>query len=360
MTKKREVHEVRKDLLLAPPERQAQLEDMFQTLAAIGIAARHEELKKRQYLTQIPLTIFSGFLGAGKTTVLNELLAGDHGLRLAVIVNDFGSVNIDAALIRADNDGIISLENGCVCCSSSGQLTDTLDLLAGRHPPPDAIVLESSGIADPRNTARLALVNRGIQLDAVVTIVDSETLLQNIERSDFGHLVRRQLESADIVILNKTDLVSAEQLMTVRNWAHAHAPEARLAESERGKVAAEVLLGVGASHRPEAGDRDKVSDHVHAAFDTWTFATDKPVDQKALIELIRDLPKPILRAKGILNTTDDSEHQVILQMVSGRVSFQRGEPWGQQLPSTRLVLIGTRGSIESDALDRRFDHAIAT
>ena len=344
------------DLLLAPPDHQQQIEDMWQMLKMIGIASRHQAPAKRSKskTTFIPLTILSGFLGAGKTTLLNKLLAGDHDQKLAVIVNDFGAVNIDALLIRSQDSDVISLANGCVCCSNSGQLGDTLNKLIASDPPPDAIILESSGVSDPRNTAHVALVNPAIQLDAIVTIVDSETVLERIQDSIFGHLVRRQVEAADIVVLNKSDLVTARQMFTLADWFAKHFPDVTCIKAENGFVPVGMLLGTRLSHyTTETAPLDQPH-QSHVSFDTWSFSSNYPLNRDLLTDVLSRLPDTIARGKGILQLADDPSHQTIFQAVGRRWHFEKGDLWGEVTRHSNLVLIGAKGSINPDECNALF------
>jgi len=350
------------EVRLAPPERQAQLDEMYQMLTAIGLAATREEQRKSPAVTaekSIPLTLIGGFLGAGKTTVLNRLLSGDHGLRLAVIVNDFGSVNIDASLIRAEDNEMIGLENGCVCCSSSGQLGDALDRMTGLVDVPDAIVIEASGVADPQSVAYVAMTSPRVKLDGVVTVVDSETLLERAGDAHLGDLVTRQIAAADIVLLNKTDLVTDGRRSEVREWIRAHAPEARIVEGEYGQVPTALVLGVGESRLEAQADTDEQPGHRHdEQLDTWTFSSRIPLDRVSFMEVIKSLPETVIRAKGILQATDDPEHRVIFQLVGKRWEFTQGAGWADEAPQSSLVLIGLPGSIPNQ-LRGRFDDCLA-
>jgi G3E family GTPase len=350
------------EVRLAPPERQAQLDEMYQMLTAIGLAATREEQRKSLAVTAekaIPLTLLGGFLGAGKTTVLNELLSGDHGLRLGVIVNDFGSVNIDASLIRAEDNEMVTMENGCVCCSSSGQLGDALDRMTGLVDVPDAIVIEASGVADPQSVAYVAMTNPRVKLDGVVTVVDSETLLERASDAHLGDLVTRQILAADVVLLNKTDLVTDERRSKVRDWIRTHAPKARCVEGEYGQVPTAILFGVGESHfKTQADTGEQTAHHHEDELETWTFSSRIPLDRTSFVRVIETLPETVIRAKGILQITDDPEHRVIFQLVGRRWEFTQGEGWADEAPQSSLVLIGLPGSIPQQ-LRTRFDDCLA-
>src|ERR1019366_8139810 len=156
-----------------------------------------------------PVVVVAGFLGAGKTTLINHILAHAGGRRIAAIVNDFGAINIDAALLEPTADGVIGLRNGCICCSLQGDLLRTIGILLRRTPPPDGIVIETSGIADPAPIVDSLLdpvIWREAPLDSVVGLVDADDALANPERWQDA-LYCAQLAAADFVVLNKLDLV---------------------------------------------------------------------------------------------------------------------------------------------------------
>jgi G3E family GTPase len=197
----------------------------------------------------LPFTILGGYLGAGKTTVLNQLLAGAHGLRIAVVVNDFGSVNIDAELIRRHDGETISLANGCVCCSLVDGFATTIARIQERADDFDQIVIEASGVSDP---ARIANYGKAFQLelDGVIVVCDAERASVLVKDKFVGGTVKRQLANADLILLNKTDLVSSDELARVRTMLAGLAPQTSVIETVRGDVPFEVLLGVHRDREP--------------------------------------------------------------------------------------------------------------
>jgi G3E family GTPase len=341
---------------LAPPERQAELDEMYQMLINIGLEANKEAQSTPaiSLANPVPITLISGFLGSGKTTVLNELLSGNHGLRLAVIVNDFGSVNIDASLIKAEDSAMISLENGCICCSSSGQLTEAIDSVIGLEDPPDAIVVEASGIADPQSTLFLALANKKIKLDGLVTVVDADSVLERLNERRLEALIERQIEAADAVLLNKADLVSQERIAEIKKWIARKAPQAVIVESKFGRVSPAVLIGLeSAFFEGNMDQKTEMRDHHHDdELDTWTFLSCVPLDRTSFLRVIETLPETVIRAKGILQTTDDPEHRVIFQLVGKRWEFTQGDAWADEAPQSSLVVIGLPGSIPEHLRER--------
>jgi G3E family GTPase len=197
-----------------------------------------------------------------------------------------------------------------------------------------------------------------VKLDGVVTVVDAETLQARAGDAHVGDLVTRQIGAADVVLLNKTDLVSDGKRSEVRDWIRTHVPEARIAESEYGRVPTAVVLGVGESRLEAQSDTDEQPGHRHdEQLDTWTFSSRLPLDRNSFLRVIETLPETVIRAKGILQATDDPEHRVIFQLVGKRWEFTQGEGWADEAPQSSLVLIGLPGSIPSQ-LRERFDDCL--
>jgi len=313
----------------------------------------------------VPVTILTGFLGAGKTTLLNRILNGDHGLRVAVLVNDFGSINIDTELIVGVEDNAISLANGCVCCNIRDDLVETVEMVINRPERPQYILLEASGVADPSGIAFTFVqpnFRDRIRLDSIISIVDAEQAFAYPDYPAVEELKMRQIGFSDMVILNKVDLVTVRELQKVRDWIGKRLNRVRIVEAEQCDVPLEILLAVGRFDPLQlAGDEHdhEHDDHDHT-FSTWSFETDRPLSLDALTTMIkRQLPGNIYRCKGIVNSVEHPGRRAILQVVGRRSDVMLEEEWGDRRPRTQIVAIGAPGSIDEDALTALFAACLA-
>ena len=326
----------------------------------------------------IPLTVLTGFLGAGKTTLLNRILTGDHGLRIAVLINDFGSINIDADLVvGVESEGdIISLANGCVCCNVRDDLVTAVTQVMSRPEQPEYILLEASGVAEPSGIA-LTFMDDGmrdrIRLDSIMCVVDAEQIFAVPEMME---LKLRQVAFADMLILNKVDLVTPEEIERIKAWLDDRFHRYRLVEAADGNVPLEILLSVGrfdpsqfdGTPSPDPPDRSHACDehHVHGdrhdhsqAFKTWSYETDQPLSLEALRKSASKLPASVYRCKGVVHTTEEPGRRVILQGVGKRVDIAAADEWNGRAPRTRIVVIGADDGVDDAALREVFDECWA-
>jgi G3E family GTPase len=323
----------------------------------------------------VPITILTGFLGAGKTTLLNRILTGNHGLRVGVLVNDFGSINIDAELIVGVDNNMISLANGCVCCQIRDDLVESVDTLLARPEGIEYILLEASGVADPSGifaTFTDANLRDRIRLDSVICVVDADQVFAHPEYPPLMQLKLHQVGFADMLILNKVDLAGPEQVTKVRAWLDEHFNRLRIVETNYCQVPYEILLGVGRFDPVRAGlnlraagqgcsdasCHDETHGHNHngqnhsKVFSTWSYETDQPLALEAVRESLRKLPGNIYRAKGVIYSSDAPQHRAVLQVVGRRVDISIQEEWGQRTPRTQIVAIGAVGSIDASLLEK--------
>ncbi len=248
----------------------------------------------------LPVTVVGGYLGAGKTTLVNSLLRQANGRRLAVMVNEFGALPIDTSLIEVAEDRIVSLVGGCVCCSYGEDLVSSLAMLAALEPQPDHVLLEASGVAFPGAIAGTVGLLKGFRLDGTVVLADAETVRSRADDRYLGSTVRRQLAEADLILLNKCDLVGDAD--AVEAWLSGAASGVRIVRTVRSSAPISIVLGAAAGRGAQpVGDAplDHTDGYVRTTFDP-------PVgtQPEALARLLADPTHGLLRAKGFIRRPD--------------------------------------------------------
>ncbi|TXH05413.1 MAG: GTP-binding protein, partial [Candidatus Moraniibacteriota bacterium] len=307
--------------------------------------------------TKIPVTLLTGFLGAGKTTLLNRILKEEHGEKIAVIVNEFGQVGIDGELIVARDESMIELNNGCLCCTVRVDLIDTLTRLAkaklgleGEAKKDfDRVAIETTGLADPLPLIQTFLLDEVVatcyELDAIVTVVDGKHIEKQLS---YLPLAAEQIALADILILNKCDLLSTEEKEKIRQRIKSLNHEAKILEAVQSDVPLGELFGKNSfQHLSEDflhGD-DHEHEHHLDGINSVVLRSTKPIEIDALYqwlgEVIEKCGPDLLRYKGIVYSTEWEEKRGVLQGVHTLYTVQPDRDWRPGEPrETKLVFIG--------------------
>jgi cobalamin biosynthesis protein CobW len=330
-------------------------------------------------LRKIPATVITGFLGAGKTTLVRSLLEQANGRRIALIINEFGDVGIDGEILKGCGDAlcreddVIELSNGCICCTVADDFVPTMSKLLGRQEPPEHIVIETSGLALPQPLVRAfnwPEIKARVTVDAVVTVVDAKALAEgrfaddeeamaeqraidpNVEHENpIEELFEDQLNCADLVVVNKTDLLSADELAAVKNDLAARSRKgARLISARQASVDIAVLLGIGAGAEGDLGARlshhemEGEEQHDHDDFMSFVVRLPGEQDRSALLARIEQVlaTHDILRLKGFASLAG-SPSRFLIQAVGQRLSSYFDRPWKpSEARATELVVIGER------------------
>ncbi len=347
---------------------------------------------------QVPVTVLTGFLGAGKTTLLNRVLTENHGKKYAVIVNEFGEIGIDNDLVVGADEEVFEMNNGCICCTVRGDLIRILGALMKRRDKFDGILVETTGLADPSPVAQTFFtdddVRKKTMLDAIVTVVDAKHVEQRLADTETAD---DQIAFADVILLNKTDLVSKEDLVRVEKRLRGLNPFATICHTQRSDIALDKILDRGAfdlnrvlaldpdflkdEHHHHHHDHDHVHDehcghdhgHDHHAdhhndelthdedIKSISVSTDKPLDQAKFEAWINDVlmtyGQQILRTKGILNMAGAKDRYVFqaVHMVSD--AGLAGAWPSKDNRRSRLVFIGR--DLDKALLERGFLASVA-
>ena len=318
--------------------------------------------------TAIPVTVLTGYLGAGKTTLLNRILTEQHGKKYAVIVNEFGEIGIDNDLVVDADEEVFEMNNGCICCTVRGDLIRILSNLMKRKGKFDAILIETTGLADPSPVVQTFFVDDDVRartsLDAVVTVVDARHIHESLKDAKEA---REQIAFADVILLNKTDLVSAGELDQVEAAVRRINPLAAIHRTRDRNVALDRILGRGAF------DLDRILDaypdfletgHHHDHDDdiqSFSFETASPMNGDALVHWLRTTletrGQDILRSKGIFSLKDESK-RFVFQGVHMLMDGDLAGPWKpDETRRSRMVFIGR--NLNEEELKRGFDSCIA-
>ncbi|MFZ0175453.1 MAG: GTP-binding protein [Pseudolabrys sp.] len=342
---------------------------------------------------KIPVTVLTGYLGAGKTTLLNRILSEPHGKKFAVIVNEFGEIGIDNELVVNADEEVFEMNNGCICCTVRGDLVRIIDGLMRRKGKFDAIIVETTGLADPAPVAQTFFMDEAVgaktRLDAVVTVADAKWLSDRLKDAPEA---KNQIAFADVILLNKTDLVTPEELRELEARIRGLNPYARLHRTERAKIDISEVLGRNAfdldriltiepdflegedhdhDHHHDHGDHAHGAHHHHRGnglkhyhdedMQSVALRTDKALNPDKFFPWIQDLVAKdgpsILRCKGILSFKDDPE-RFVFQGVHMILDGDHQRPWRRdEVRDSRIVFIGR--NLPEDKIRQGFESCIA-
>ena len=352
---------------------------------------------------KVPVTVLTGYLGAGKTTLLNRILSEPHGKKYAVIVNEFGEIGIDNDLVVGADEEVFEMNNGCICCTVRGDLVRILDGLMRRKGKFDAVIVETTGLADPAPVAQTFFVDENVgrktRLDAVVTVADAKWLSERLKDAPEA---KNQIAFADVILLNKTDLVSADELAEVEGRIRAINPYAKLHRTQRAQIPiAEVLDrkafdldrildiepqfleteddhdhhhghdhgdGHGHDHHDDHGHHHH-GEHSHKGIKHYhdedmqsvSLKIDKPLDPDKFFPWVQNLVQTegpnILRCKGILSFKNDDD-RFVFQGVHMILDGDHQRPWAKdETRDSRIVFIGR--NLPEDKIREGFEGCIA-
>jgi G3E family GTPase len=309
---------------------------------------------------RLPVTIVTGFLGSGKTTLVNHLLANRQGLKIAVMVNEIGEIGVDHDLIISTAEDMLELSNGCICCSINNDLVDAIGRVLQRGEALDHLILETTGLADPLPIALTFLrpeFRSRVRLDSIVTTADAANFSLDLFESEPA---RNQLRYGDIILLNKGDLAGEATLDDVERKIRTIKDEARIVRTTHSEVPLTLIMGLGLFREDslQSHDHDDHDGHDHLANDGFTsvsFVSDRPFALQRFQEFLdKQLSASVFRGKGILWFAEN-ERRFIFHLVGGRFSLDEG-PWTGPRRN-RLVLIGR--ALDTGAIRRDLDECLA-
>lgn len=302
---------------------------------------------------QIPATVIGGYLGAGKTTLVNQLLREADGLRLAVLVNDFGELPIDADLIESQTDQVINIAGGCVCCSFGSDLIASLRAMRDMAPRPDHLLIEASGVSLPAAIAESVTLVADFRLDGVVVLADAETVEVQSRDKYFADTMRQQLGRADLILLNKCDLPSEAALGGTVDWLRADFPSAAVVQTVRARVPMSVVLGARMAAGPASGAESSGDLRFtgHPAYGSAILTLPVIDDPEAIARTLASAEAGLLRAKGHVRDRDGTVFSV--QTVGRRFDVHRVAEAPRSVG--QIVVIASDPKLDAARIERVLD-----
>ena len=289
----------------------------------------------------IPVLTIGGYLGSGKTTLVNHLLRNADGRRLAILVNEFGDLPIDEDLIEAEDDSLISIAGGCICCSFGNDLIGALTTMTQMCPPPDTVIIESSGVAIPGAIVASLSLLPVLVSDGIAVVVDAETVRKAASDDYIGDTILRQLSDAECIVVNKLDLVSEKTAQDVADWLNETAPAAIQIPAQHGQVLPEALLGLVTS--PGSG---RNAQHSDSLFESLILIPTVPVNAETLAMSLTKRNLGVIRSKGFVSDADGQPW--LIQTVGERWTVQRTG----DMPTSGVICLGFQGRLDRDLLSK--------
>ena len=311
----------------------------------------------------LPVTIVTGFLGSGKTTLLNQILQSDRQEKIAVLVNEFGDINIDSQLLVSYEDDLVELSNGCICCTINNGLVEAVKRILARDERVDRLVIETTGVADPLPII-LTFVGSGFRdftrLDSVITLIDAETFTPEHFNSEVAY---KQIVYGDILLLNKTDLATGEQLLSLGTYIASIKQNPRIIYTRHAQVPLPLILDLGFTQTADLPKAELSGNHHHHShhleidgFVSLAFESDRPFDVYKFQQLLYEgMPQEVFRAKGIVWFAGSKLRHVF--QLCGQRNDLKSEPWSTP-PMNQLVFIGRH--LDVDKLRLQLNDCLAT
>lgn len=299
-------------------------------------------MNQDQLSLPIPIILIGGYLGSGKTTYLNRLLSEANGRKLAVLVNDFGTINIDASLVAGSTDDVVALQNGCICCSMAMGMQSAILKVMKREEKPEAIVVEASGVANPGEVAKI-LGDEAMRPYAALELVISMLDCQNIDAYKPAEmaLIREQLRYSGIVMLTKMDQASSENVATAKTLIRDTNSGAVIIEDYQKILNLDLLLGTK-REAIELDEKSSLSTNANDLFKSWNYSSNEPMSEVEFQQVLNGLPPETVRGKGFLNLKDYPAVRFEFQMVGKTAQVQPKGEWGFQNPRTEIVFIALK------------------